>query len=650
MAGKRDSNMTTKAVTKRQPVQFQHVTIKDGFWGKRIQTNRDVTMPIQYQQLKTTGRIDAMALKWKPGKPNKPHIFWDSDVAKWLEAAAYTLTAEPDPVLEKQVDVIVATLEKAQATDGYLNSYYRTVEPDKRWTNLRDNHELYCSGHLMEAAVAYFRATGKRAFLDVMCRNANHIGRVFGPRRGQKRGYPGHQEIELALVKLFDVTGNEDYLELARFFVDERGRKQADYFKKEARARGEAPAAYAHGTAVYNQAQAPVREQSKVVGHAVRAMYLYCGMADVAASTGDKTLLKACKRLWHNATQERMHVTGGIGPTAANEGFTMDYDLPTEGAYLETCAAIGLVFWAHRMLQADLDGNYGDVMELALYNGVISGVSQEGDHFFYGNPLAVHPEMNGTRHQGPDYHYRRSEWFGCACCPPNVARLLASLGSYLYSTSRSELSVHLYVNGEAEVELGGKQVKVVQTTAYPDKDAVRLTVSPAKPTAFTVALRIPAWCRKPALQVNGKAVAIGPITRKGYARIKRTWQASDKILLTLPMPVERIVAPPQARQTCGRVALKRGPVVYCLEEVDNGKALNDIRLPRDAKLTAAMDRSLFDGTVVVRGSALRRKADRSKSELYSREAPAFEKARITAIPYSLWAHRAPGEMQVWVRE
>ncbi|MBT3296237.1 MAG: glycoside hydrolase family 127 protein [Verrucomicrobia bacterium] len=642
--------MTTKAVTKRQPVQFQHVTIKDGFWGKRIQTNRDVTMPIQYQQLKTTGRIDAMALKWKPGKPNKPHIFWDSDVAKWLEAAAYTLTAEPDAKLEKQVDTIVATLEKAQAEDGYLNSYYRTVEPDKRWTNLRDNHELYCSGHLMEAAVAYFRATGKRAFLDVMCRNADHIGRVFGPRRGQKRGYPGHQEIELALVKLFDVTGNEDYLELARFFVDERGRKDGDYFKKEARARGQAPAAYAHGTPTYNQAHAPVREQTKVVGHAVRAMYLYCGMADVAASTGDKTLLKACKRLWHNATQERMHVTGGIGPTAANEGFTMDYDLPTEGAYLETCAAIGLVFWAHRMLQAELDGNYGDVMELALYNGVISGVSQEGDHFFYGNPLAVHPEMNGTRHQGPDYHYRRSEWFGCACCPPNVARLLASLGSYIYSSTRSELSVHLYINGQAEVELAGQPVTVVQNTAYPDKDTVRLTVSPAKPAAFTVALRIPAWCRKPALQVNGKAVAIGPITRKGYARIKRTWQASDKVLLTLPMPVERIVAPPQARQTCGRVALKRGPVVYCLEEVDNGKALNDIRLPRDAKLTAAMDRSLFDGTVVVRGAAVRRKAGRSKAALYSSEAPAFEKARITAIPYSLWAHRAAGEMQVWVRE
>jgi DUF1680 family protein len=289
-------------------------------------------------------------------------------------------------------------------------------------------------------------------------------------------------------------------------------------------------------------------------------------------------------------------------------------------------------------------------MELALYNGVLSGVSLEGDHFFYGNPLASHPEMSGSGHQGPDYHYRRSEWFGVSCCPPNVARLLASLGSYIYSTSRSELSVHLYISGQAEVDLGGKPVKVVQNTAYPDKEAVRLKISPAKPTAFTVALRIPSWCRKPALQINGKTVALGAITRKGYARIKRTWQAGDRILLTLPMPVERIVAPPQARQTCGRVALKRGPVVYCLEEVDNGKALNDIRLPRDAKLTAAMDRSLFDGTVVVRADALRRKAQRSKAELYSSEEPAFEKARINAIPYRLWAHRTPGEMLVWVRE
>jgi DUF1680 family protein len=638
-----------KKTTTRKPVLFSNVSIEGGFWGPRLETNRSVTMPIEYGHLKKTGRLAAWELKWKTGDPDEPHIFWDSDVAKWMEAAAYSLVNRPDPALEKKMDRVIAQMEKAQRPDGYLNTHYIAVEPRKRWTNLRDCHELYCAGHLMEAAVAHYHATGKRSFLDVMCRYADHIDKIFGPRRGQMRGYPGHQEIELALVKLSDATGEQRYLDLAEFFINERGRKP-HYFDKEARARGEEKEKTRRQNHEDEQSHVPVREQKEVVGHAVRAMYMYCGMADVAAATGDKTLLKACKTLWHNVTRRRMHVTGGIGPTSANEGFTTDYDMPTENAYLETCSAIGLVFWANRMLQAELDGDYGDVMELALYNGVLSGVSLEGDSFFYANPLAVHPGMNARYHVGPKFNYRRSHWFGCACCPTNVTRLLASLGSYIYSTARSELCVHLYVNGQADVDVAGQAVILVQQTDYPRSERVRMKLKTAKPATFSLALRIPGWCHAAKLKVNGKPIALKPITRKGYARVKRSWSSGDKIDLLLPMPGERIVAPPAARQVCGRVALKRGPVVYCLESIDNGEALNDVRLPRKAALTAKLEPKLLGGAVVLRATALRRNWDKGADKLYSDQAPKCKKAKITAIPYALWAHRKPGEMLVWIQE
>ena len=633
----------------RKPVLFNHVAIDAGFWEKRLETNRAVTMPIEYRHLKSTGRLAAWDLTWKEGDPKKPHIYWDSDVAKWMEAVAYSIVNYPDRKLEAKLDSVIAAMAKAQHADGYLNTHFTVVAADQRWTNLRDCHELYCAGHLMEAAVAHYHATGKRSFLDIICRYADYIDATFGPRRGQKRGYPGHQEIELALVKLSDATGERRYLDLAAFFVNERGQKP-HYFEKEAKARGEKAGNARHGTHHYNQSHLPVREQKEVVGHAVRAMYQFCGMADVAAETGDKSLLKACKTLWQNVTRRRMHVTGGIGPTASNEGFTTDYDLPTEMAYLETCAAIGLVFWAHRMLHADLDGDYGDVMELALYNGVLSGVALEGDTFFYDNPLAVHPEMHARSHAGSEFHYRRSAWFGCACCPTNVVRLLASLGSYIYSSGRKDLTVHLYINSRTELTLGGQTVNVVQKTDYPYKEKVRLKISPKKPTAFAVRLRLPGWCRAPKLAINGKAVALKPITRKGYACIDRTWKAGDTIELVLPMPAERIVAPPEARQTCGRVALKRGPVVYCLEEVDNGGALNDLRLPRKAKISKVAAPDLLGGTVVLKTNALQRAWDKNDDQLYSNRAPRYRKTPVTAIPYALWAHRKPGEMLVWMQE
>ena len=639
------------------PVPFTKVRVSDAFWAPRMEANRRVTVPMQYRQCKDTGRIAAWT--WKKGRPNEPHIFWDSDVAKWIEAAAYTLATHPDKRLEQKIDGAVDLMAAGQWTDGYLNSHYSRVEPGKRWTNLRDCHELYCAGHLMEGAVAYFQATGKRKFLDIICRYADHIARVFGPRKGQKRGYCGHPEIELALVKLHRATGNQRYLDLATFFINERGR-QPSYYETEAKARGDAVRPpWFHGYD-YCQSHKPLRKQSEVVGHAVRAMYVYSGMADVAAETGDPSLLAAMKRLWENVTRKRMHVTGGLGPTSRNEGFTFDYDLPNENAYDETCANIALVFWAHRMLHLDPDGRYADVMERALYNSVISGVSLTGDRFFYANPLAAHPgvDPHGGIH-GKAYQYRRSEWFGCACCPPNLARLLASFGGYVYSQGNGQARVNLYVAGCGELAVAGRRVTIEQKTRYPWEGAVRLTIRPDEPFLFTLALRIPGWCRPASpgsyaeaggatLKVNGRSVPVRE--EKGYARVRREWRKGDVVDVNMPMPVERIEAHPRVRQDAGRVALQRGPVVYCLEEVDNGTCLHDLILPRAVNLKAKFEPRLLGGVVVIAGKAQRRELATWKGDLYRRAGTPLEAVLIKAIPYAVWANRQPGEMVVWMRQ
>ncbi len=631
-------------VRKLDAVPFTHVELTDAFWAPRVETNRRVTLPINYQQCKTTGRIDAWT--WKKGQPREPHIFWDSDVGKWIEAAGYSLSSHPDKALERRVDAVVARMGEAQGKDGYLNSHFLLVEPEKRWTNLRDWHELYCAGHMMEGAVAYSQATGKRTFLDVMCRYADYIGRVFGPGKGQKRGYCGHPEIELALVKLYRVTGNRRYLDLASFFVDERGR-QPCYYDQEARARGEDPSRVWFKKYSYVQAHRPLREQREVVGHAVRAMYVYSGMADVAAETGDRSLVQTLKRLWENVITKRMHVTGGLGPTFRNEGFTFDYDLPNESAYDETCANIALVFWAHRMLHMDPDGRYADVMERALYNSVISGVSLGGDHFFYANPLAAHRGVDphgGIREAGE--HYRRSAWFGCSCCPTNIVRLLPSLGGYAYSQGRGEARVNLYVAGRGELDVDGQRVELQQKTRFPWDGRVTMTVRPATPATFAVTLRIPGWCRGARLKVNGRSEPLR--VTKGYARVTRRWQAGDRIDLLLPMPVERIEAHPHVRQDAGRIALQRGPVVYCLEEVDNGKDLDDLILPRTAKLTAVLKPGLLGGVVVIKGQALRRSTAPWTDGLYQASPTPLRRVAFLAVPYAVWSNRKPGEMVVWI--
>jgi DUF1680 family protein len=636
-----------------RPAALKDVTFHDGFWKDRIDTNRADTIPHEYELCKSTLRLDGIRAVKDRMLEVTPHHFWDSDVAKWIEAAAYSLATQRDRALEERIDEVVALIERAQDESGYYNQYFCTVHPEQKWSNLRDMHELYSAGHLMEAATAYYEATGKKALLDVMCRFADHIDVEFGPQQGKRRGYPGHEEVELALVKLYRATGEKRYLDLAAFFVNERG-KQPHYFKEEAKARGEALAAGGDGGGrdpvapfAYAQAHVPVREQATAEGHSVRALYLYSGMADVAAETSDRELLAACKRLWKNITQKRMYVTGGVGSTQIGERFTYDYDLPNGTAYAETCANIALVFFAHRLLQIEPKAAYADVMELALYNGVASGVSADGTKFFYDNLLTVQPRKHAFSNQKSPF---RQEWFGCACCPTNIARLYASLGPYAYSTDETTAYVHLYAAGEARLDLGGDAMTLTQTTRYPWDGRVDIRVEAPSALKTGIALRIPGWSRGAALAVNGKTLNVKRLLKDGYAVIRRAWKTGDRIRLDLPMPVERIEADPRVAADCGCVALKRGPVVYCLEEADNGAVLAGISLPRASKLRVTQNARVLDGAVLITGKALRRSVEGWKDQLYRPAASKQKTVSITAVPYCLWNNRAEGEMLVWIRE
>ena len=616
---------------KLSPLPLTQVTVGGPFWGPWVEANRRASLPHVYEACKNTGRIDALRLQWRPGDPNPPHIFWDSDVAKWLEAAAYELAVHPDAALAQRAEETADLLIKAQQPDGYLNTHFTVVEPEKRWTNLRDWHELYCAGHLIEAAVAYFEATGRRNLLDALCRYADHIDATFGPEEGKKRGYPGHEELELALVRLYRATGEARYLRLAEYFINERGR-QPHYYDLEAQARGDTRRWMPYE---YWQVHKPVREQEEAVGHAVRAMYLCSGMADVAAETGDATLLAACRRLWRSVTERKMYVTGAVGARHHGEAFGDDWELPNDTAYAETCAAIGLVFFAQRMLELEADGRYADVLERALYNGVLPGVSLDGRKFFYVNPLA-----SGGRH-------RRQPFFDCACCPPNVARLLASLGRYACGTEGDKaIYVHLYATGEAIAALGGRRVSLTQATGYPWDGTVDLAVGLDGPARFELALRVPGWCRKHALRVNGKAVA-APV-RKGYARLRRTWNDGDRVTLILAMPVERVEANPVVDATAGKVALQRGPLVYCLEGCDHRVDVRTIRLPDRARLAARFDKRLLGGVTVIEGKAVAPAAGPWKDRLYASGPAKTVPVAIRAVPYCLWDNRKGGTMAVWL--
>ena len=605
-----------------EPVPFTAVRLDDGFWTPRLQTTRMVTLPYNFKKCEDTGRISNFAMAGGLMEGECEGIYFnDSDVYKVLEAAAYALSAERDRALKKYVDDLIAKMAAAQQDDGYLNTFYTLTGLEKSWTNIEDKHELYCGGHMIEAAVAHFQATGERSLLDVAIRFADLVDSIFGP--GKRSDVPGHEEIELALVKLFHATGEERYLALAQFFIDERGCTDRRKIYGD-----------------YCQDHLPVRQQAEIVGHAVRAMYLYCGMADVAAATRDKGYIATMERIWNDVVKRKMYITGGIGPSAHNEGFTVAYDLPNDTAYAETCAAIGMVLWNHRLNLLHADARYVDVLERALYNGMLSGVSLDGKRFFYTNPI----ESRGNHH--------RKEWFDCSCCPVNVVRFLSSLTGYVYAHGADTIHVNLFATGIATIPLSEGGVSLTQKTRYPWDGRIAIAVTPhadAGKQEFTLALRVPGWCWSARVTVNGEEWSEPDMFHKGYLSIRRSWQEGDEVLFDLHMPVRRVKAHPAVAANKGRTALMRGPLVYCLEGVDNNGRVRNLVLPPDAALTTEFRPDLLGGVTVLKGTALAAYPEEHDDRLYRPAARVVPK-EFMAVPYYAWDNRAPGEMVVWLPE
>ena len=635
-----------------RPVAFTEVRVSDGFWAPKLEINRIVTVPFALRKNEETGRVDnfrkAAGLVKGPFQGKR---YNDSDVYKVMEGAAYTLMLHLDPGLKKQLDDLIAIIGKAQEPDGYLYTT-RTIDPDnpapgagqERWSNLRVSHELYNVGHMYEAAAAHFAATGERSFLDIAVKNADLLLRTFGP--GKRRGFPGHQEVEIGLAKLYRATGNKAYLDLAEFFLSERGR----YFGGERHDPKDPFSVY--DSDEYMQNHKPVLEQTEAVGHAVRAMYMYAGTADAAALGGRPEYVRAIDLLWENVVGKKMYVTGGVGARDTSEAFGDAYELPNATAYTETCAAIGNALWQQRLFLLHGEAKYVDVLERVMYNGLISGVSLDGMSFFYQNPL----EFDGKTelYQG---QVGRAPWFEVACCPPNITRFLPSVPGYIYALNNDILYVNLFMTNSAAVEFGGHKVSVSQETRYPWEGAVKIAVEPEKPAEFALHIRIPGWARnepvptdlyrfadqvneKAEIKVNGAAVALD--INKGYARIRRTWNKGDTIELVLPMPVRRILANDAVKEDAGKTALQRGPIVFCAEGIDNGGKVLDLALPDGAVFRAEFRPDLLKGVVVLKGraAALTKAADGKMASQKERD--------VLFVPYYAWANRGAGEMAVWL--
>lgn len=637
-------------------VPLKNVKIDDGFWGKYARLAKERIIPYQWRAINDlvpdaepshaikNFRIAAGLEQGEFGG----YVFQDSDVAKWLEAVAYRLTTDPDPELEKIADGVIDLLEKAQDDDGYLMTYFQIKEPDKKFTNLLDCHELYCAGHMTEAAVAYYEATGKDKLLNIMRRFVDLIDRKIGPDENQLHGYPGHPELELALVRLYRATGEERYLRLCEYMINARG-TEPHFFDEELKRRKGINLWGGYQDRVdkrYNQSHKPIREQTEAVGHSVRAGYLFTGAADLAAELGDESLKRAVEILWDNITKKQMYITGGIGSQVHGEAFSFDYHLPNDSAYNETCAAIAMVFFAQRMLRMEPDGKYSDIMERLIYNATICGMSLDGQHFFYTNPLSMWEEA--TKKAGICGHIRskRPGWFGCACCPPNLARMITSLGGYIYSASDDTIYAHLYIGSEAEIAMPFGKVSVSQKGAYPWDGKISFTLGAGR---YTFAMRIPSWARGFEVKVNG--LAERPEVKNGYALVSREWKDGDSVLLDLPMPIEFVEANPLAREDNGRVAVCRGPVVYCLESADNGEELDALRIADFSGFETFRDDLLFEGAVHIRGKARRRRGWEGDDLYRPMTADDEEDTEVVFVPYAFWGNRDDTrEMTVWVRK
>ncbi|MGQ8338589.1 glycoside hydrolase family 127 protein [Sunxiuqinia sp. A32] len=595
-----------RAQEQRQSVPFTSVKITDDFWGSRLKTHSKVTLSTCIAQMQdSTKRISNFMRAAGLEKGQHEGIFFDdSDVYKAMEGVAYSLINNPNPELEALLETWIGYIAKAQEEDGYLNTYYSLSHPDEKWTDM-EKHEMYCGGHMIEAAIAHNRATGRDSFLKVAEKFVHHLMDTFGPEK--RHWVTGHEEIELALVKLYHLTENKEYLNFSDWLLQERGHGHgrgtiwdSDRF---------------HG-ASYCQDDVPVSEITDIKGHAVRAMYLFTGMADVATETKNEGYIDAMKRVWEDVVLRNMYITGGIGSSKSNEGFTEDYDLPNKEAYAETCASIGMVYWNNRMNLLTGESFYADIMERAMYNGVLSGVSLSGDLFFYVNPL----ESDGDHH--------RQRWFGCACCPSNISRFLPSVGNYVYTASEDKVFANLYIQSESEIEFGGKKVILEQSTNYPWEGKVDFRVSPAEESEFELNLRIPGWCTSYQVLVNGQPIE-QPNVVKGYLSLKQVWKKGDTVSLNMDMPVEIVEADPRVKANVGARAIQRGPLVYCIEEMDNAKlSWGDINLDASNKFEVRNASGVLSGMKKIQTNT--------------------GQGVLTLIPYNAWDNREAGKMKVWL--
>ena len=717
------------------PLELKKVRITDAFWGREQELVRKEVIPYQWEALndripeadpsfcmrnfKVAGKLmkekrikgsDFIAPSYTfrgfealPEDPDHPDpdkfygfVFQDSDFSKWIEAVGYILANYPDPELERTADEAIDIVCAAQAENGYLDTYYIINGMDRIFTNLRDHHELYCFGHLAEGAISYYQATGKDKLLKAAERYADFIVSRFGPEEGKCKGYPGHEIAEMALARLYEATGQRKYLDLSRFFLEMRGQKPY-YFDLEDRERAEHEgrpykAPKEEMRFQYHQAHLPVKQQSEAVGHAVRAVYLYSGMADVARLTQDEAMYEACRKLWNSIVNEKMYITGGIGGTHLGESFSYPHDLPNDTAYSETCAAIGLAFFARRMLEIQADIQYSDVMELALYNTVLAGMALDGKSFFYVNPLDVLPEACEKDERKRHVKSVRQKWFGCACCPPNIARIVSSLGAYVYTQNESTLFTHLYVGSDISCKLNGHSFELNMETDFPWDGEVKITLHGESGIRGTLAFRIPGWCRKAQAEVrrnqctlsdwdieNGEIISVSeqlslgeidltalgvggslPVSEEniegtlqnGYLYLTGEWHDKDEIYLTFPMEIRCIRANTKVREDIGRVAFMRGPICYCMEEADNGKDLHLLRVAHErlSEIETASSYELGHEMRVLKVPGKRQEPSGKTVGLYTEYAPAVESdATITLLPYYAWNNRGEGEMSVWVR-
>lgn len=642
---------------------LNNITITDPFLGEYQRLIRDVVIPYQWQALndeipEAEPSHALMNYRIAAGLEHGEFygmVFQDSDVTKWLEAVAWSLSQKPDAQLEKTADEVIELLAKAQCEDGYLNTWYTVKEPGLRWTNVAECHEMYCAGHLFEAAVAFFNATGKRRLLEIACRFADHIDTVFGPNEGQLRGYPGHPEIELALMRLYEVTQEPRYQALARFFLEERG-QQPYYYDIEFAQRGGTwhwdnwGEAWMVKDKAYTHAHKPLAQQSEAVGHAVRSVYLMTGLAHIARMTNDEEKRQTCLRIWNNMVQRRMYITGGIGSQGIGEAFTSDYDLPNDTAYGESCASIGLMMFARRMLEMEGDAHYADVMERAFYNTVLGGMALDGKHFFYVNPLETQPKSIPHNHIYDHIKPVRQRWFGCACCPPNIARTLVAIGHYIFTPRPDALFINFYAGSEAQFTVDAQTLALKIEGNYPWDEQVSIRFNQPQVVEHTLALRLPEWCAAPMVRINGEA-AQGKMV-KGYLHLHRQWQEGDIITLNLPMPVRRVYANPLVRHAAGKVAIQRGPLVYCLEEADNDAQLHNLSLPKASAFREIQGVGLLKGKVLLQAEGVRVLTAHEDKPLYSfdNRQTAVEKQTLTFIPWFSWANRGEGEMRIWVDE